>query len=127
MCGEFVAHFTEHRPAACSSQVDALTGVDVYADFLRSVKKDARDISIATIAGGTPSDGYPQANYVATKAGLIGLTKTMARELGRASIRVNAVAPGFIDTAMARAVPEANLASLCERTPLARLGKPDGN
>jgi 3-oxoacyl-[acyl-carrier protein] reductase len=68
---------------------------------------------------------FGQANYVATKAGLIGLTKTMARELGRAGIRVNAVAPGFIDTPMARAVPEANLASLCERTPLSRLGKPE--
>ena len=68
---------------------------------------------------------FGQANYVATKAGLIGLTKTMARELGRAGIRVNAVAPGFIDTPMARAVPEANLSALCERTPLARLGKPE--
>jgi 3-oxoacyl-[acyl-carrier protein] reductase len=68
---------------------------------------------------------FGQANYVATKAGLIGLTKTMARELGRAGIRVNAVAPGFIDTPMARAVPEANLAALAERTPLVRLGRPE--
>jgi 3-oxoacyl-[acyl-carrier protein] reductase len=68
---------------------------------------------------------FGQANYVATKAGLIGLTKTLARELGRSGIRVNAVAPGFIDTPMARAVPEAHLAALCERTPLARLGQPD--
>jgi 3-oxoacyl-[acyl-carrier protein] reductase len=68
---------------------------------------------------------FGQANYVATKAGLIGLTKTMARELGRAGIRVNAVAPGFVDTPMARAVPEAHLAQLAERTPLTRLGKPE--
>ena len=68
---------------------------------------------------------FGQANYVATKAGVIGLTKTLAREFGRAKIRVNAVAPGFIDTPMARAVPEANLAAMMDRTPLARLGQPE--
>jgi len=71
------------------------------------------------------SGNFGQANYVATKAGLIGLTKTMARELGRAGIRVNAIAPGFVDTPMARAVPEASLAMVTERTPLGRLGRPE--
>jgi 3-oxoacyl-[acyl-carrier protein] reductase len=68
---------------------------------------------------------FGQANYVASKAGVIGLTKTLARELGRSNIRVNAVAPGFIETPMTAAVPQPVLASMSEKTPLQRLGKPE--
>ena len=68
---------------------------------------------------------FGQANYVASKAGVIGLTKTMARELGRAKVRVNAIAPGFIRTDMTAKVPDAVIQSVSERTPLARLGNPD--
>jgi 3-oxoacyl-[acyl-carrier protein] reductase len=92
----------------------------------RAMKEQGRGGVILNAASVVAHNGnFGQANYVATKAGVIGLTKTLARELGRAGIRVNAVAPGFIDTEMARKVPEANLAGLCERTPLGRLGKPE--
>lgn len=65
-----------------------------------------------------------QSNYVATKAGVIGLTKVWARELGRYNIRVNAVAPGFIATEMVQKMPEDILAGMRSRTPLGRLGEP---
>jgi 3-oxoacyl-[acyl-carrier protein] reductase len=68
---------------------------------------------------------FGQANYVATKAGVIGLTKTLARELGRSGIRVNAVAPGFILTDMVRKVPQENLDAIANNTPLKRLGQPE--
>lgn len=68
---------------------------------------------------------FGQANYVASKAGVIGLTKTLARELGRSNVRVNAVAPGFIETPMTSVVPQPVLAAMSEKTPLQRLGKPE--
>ncbi len=68
---------------------------------------------------------YGQTNYVASKAGVVGLTQTWARELGRHGIRVNAVAPGFIDTEMARSVPAEVLARVVRQTPLGRLGTVD--
>jgi 3-oxoacyl-[acyl-carrier protein] reductase len=66
---------------------------------------------------------FGQANYVATKAGVIGMTKTWARELGRKGVTVNAIAPGFINTEMLATVPEENLNSLRAQTPLGRLGE----
>jgi 3-oxoacyl-[acyl-carrier protein] reductase len=68
---------------------------------------------------------FGQSNYVATKSGVIGLTKTWARELGRKGIRVNAVAPGFIETPMVNTVPDKILENLKNKTPLGRLGKAD--
>lgn len=67
---------------------------------------------------------FGQSNYVATKAGVIGLTKVWARELGRKGINVNAVAPGFIATDMVETIPEKVIADLESKTPLGRLGKP---
>ncbi len=68
---------------------------------------------------------FGQSNYVAAKAGLIGMTKTWARELGRKGIRVNAVAPGFIATEMVQAMPEKIITMMKEKTPLQRLGTPE--
>jgi len=66
-----------------------------------------------------------QTNYAATKAGVVGMTKSWAKELGRKGINVNAVAPGFIDTGMTAKVPEKILDQMKQMIPLARLGKPE--
>lgn len=67
---------------------------------------------------------FGQTNYVASKAGVIGMTKVWSRELGRYNIRVNTVAPGFTATEMVASMPEKILAGMKARTPLARLGEP---
>lgn len=67
---------------------------------------------------------FGQTNYVATKSGVVGMTKVWSRELGRFGIRVNAVAPGFISTEMINAMPEKILDGMKARTPLGRLGDP---
>ncbi|NOX37560.1 MAG: 3-oxoacyl-ACP reductase FabG [Calditrichaeota bacterium] len=68
---------------------------------------------------------FGQSNYVATKAGVIGLTKVWARELGRKGITVNAVAPGFVATEMVETVPQKVLDMVVQRTPVGRLGSPE--
>lgn len=68
---------------------------------------------------------FGQTNYIASKAGVIGMTKVWARELGRHGIRVNAVAPGFIATEILAAMPQKVLDSMTSRTPLGRMGKPE--
>lgn len=68
---------------------------------------------------------FGQSNYVATKAGVIGLTKVWARELGRKGITVNAIAPGFIATEMVKKMPEKVIDIMEGKTPLGRLGKPE--
>ena len=80
-------------------------------------------INVSSIVGLYGNIG--QSNYSAAKAGLIGLTKTLAKELGRKGIRVNAVAPGFIYTPMTATVPEKILDMMKEKTPVKRLGRPD--
>ena len=80
-------------------------------------------VNIASIVGVMGNAG--QANYSASKAGLIGLTKTMARELAPRNITVNAVAPGFIDTEMTRVLDEKIKDKLIEQIPLSRLGLPE--
>ncbi len=67
---------------------------------------------------------FGQTNYVATKAAVIGMTKTWARELGPKGINVNAIAPGFTLTEMVKTVPEKILTSLAEKVPMRRLGEP---
>jgi 3-oxoacyl-[acyl-carrier protein] reductase len=68
---------------------------------------------------------FGQTNYVASKAGVIGMTKVWARELGKYHIRVNAVAPGFIATDMTKGMPEKIHAALLGHTPLGRMGQPE--
>jgi 3-oxoacyl-[acyl-carrier protein] reductase len=81
-----------------------------------------RIINIASVVGITGNKG--QANYAASKAGLIGLTKSVAKELGSRNVLVNAVAPGFIDTDMTAAMTPEARASLSGQIPLERLGAP---
>ncbi len=79
-------------------------------------------INVSSIVGVYGNVG--QANYAAAKAGLIGLTKTLAKELGKKGIRVNAIVPGFIQTHMTEKLPEKILELMREKTPLKRLGLP---
>ena len=81
-----------------------------------------RMINISSVVGETGNAG--QANYVASKAGLIGLTKTLAQELASRTITVNAVAPGFIETDMTHGLSDDLKTKLLEKIPLKRLGQP---
>src|ERR1700730_6399875 len=81
-----------------------------------------RIISITSVVGLTGNPG--QANYAAAKAGIIGFTKSLAREIGSRGITANTIAPGFIDTDMTRALNEAQHAAINAQIPLSRLGKP---
>ena len=82
-----------------------------------------RIVNISSVIGETGNVG--QANYAASKAGLYGLTKSLALEMSRRGITVNVVAPGFIGTEMVAQMPQAALDAVVEKIPLRRLGKPD--
>jgi 3-oxoacyl-[acyl-carrier protein] reductase len=82
-----------------------------------------RIISITSVVGATGNAG--QANYAAAKAGLAGMTRSLAREVGSRNITVNCVAPGFIDTDMTRALSDEQRNALVGQIPLGRLGKPE--
>ena len=82
-----------------------------------------RIINITSVVGASGNAG--QANYAAAKAGVAGMTRSLARELGSRNITVNCVAPGFIDTDMTRALSEEQRTALVGQIPLGRLGKPD--
>lgn len=110
---------------------DAVMTVNLKGAFLctraaskvMTKQRYGRIINIASVVGQMGNAG--QANYCASKAGLIGLTKSNARELAKRNITVNAVAPGFIATAMTDALPEKVRDELTAQIPLERLGSPD--
>ncbi|MBQ3424960.1 MAG: 3-oxoacyl-[Clostridia bacterium] len=93
----------------------------LYADFMR--RRSGRIINIASISGLMGNAG--QANYSASKAGVVGLTKTIARELAGRNVTCNAVAPGFIETPMTAAMNQDALEEACRSIPLRRMGKPE--
>jgi len=80
-------------------------------------------ISISSIVG--QRGNFGQTNYAAAKAGMIGFTKSLSKEVGRFNVRVNAIAPGFIETKMAEAIPEELKITVKKLTSLGRFGKPE--
>ena len=110
---------------------DLVMNINLKGSFLCSQQaakqmmkqKSGAIVNIASIVG--IMGNFGQANYSASKAGLIGFTKTLAREVAPRGIRANAVAPGFIDTEMTRVLEESVRAKLVEQIPLARLGQPE--
>lgn len=113
------------------SDWDLVLNINLKGSFLCSQQaakqmmkqKSGAIVNIASIVG--VMGNFGQANYSSSKAGVIGLTKTLAREVASRGIRVNAVAPGFIDTEMTRVLDEAVRQKLIEQIPLARLGLPE--
>ncbi len=110
---------------------DAVIGVNLSGVFnaskvighLMMRERCGKIINIASISGEMGNAG--QANYSASKAGVIGLTKTLARELASRGITVNAIAPGFIKTAMTDKIPEDIKKKMLEQIPLGKLGQPE--
>ena len=86
-------------------------------------QKGGKVVNIASVTGQMGNAG--QANYAASKAGLIGFTKSIAREYASRNIQVNAVAPGFIETAMSQAIPQKERELLIQQIPMERLGTPE--
>jgi len=110
---------------------DAVLGVNLKGTFnctkavLRHMAKQrsGKIVNIASVVGEMGNAG--QANYSASKAGVIGLTKTIAREYAQRGINVNAIAPGYIETPMTEALPEKAKEELKKLIPMERLGKPE--
>ena len=86
-------------------------------------QRSGRIVNISSVVGQVGNAG--QANYAAAKAGLIGFTKSLAKEVGSRGITVNAIAPGFIDTRMTAGLPDETKSAILERTPLNRFGMPE--
>ncbi len=112
-------------------QFDSVVNVNLRAPFLctravvpHMIKAGGGAIVNASSVVGLYGN-FGQTNYVATKSGIIGMTRVWARELGKYRIRVNAIAPGFVATEMVKSMPDKVLESMVSHTPLGRMGKPE--
>ncbi|WP_337844730.1 SDR family oxidoreductase [Thermus sp.] len=101
-----------------------LTGSFLVAKAASEAMRERNPGSIVLTASRVYLGNLGQANYAASKAGVVGLTRTLALELGRYGIRVNALAPGFIETRMTAKVPEKVREKAIQATPLGRVGRP---
>ena len=105
------------------------TNLKGYFNYIRAAVERFKEQKAGKIVNVTSINGlrgkFGQTNYSASKAGIIGLTKALARELGRSSVNVNAVAPGLIETDMMKDAPQKVLDAALAEIVLARLGKPD--
>lgn len=112
-------------------QFDSLISVNLRGVFVcaRAVVPHIKNAGGGSILNASSVVGlygnFGQTNYVASKAGVIGMTRVWSREFGRFNIRVNAVAPGFIGTDMVKSMPDKILESMRQHTPLGRLGTPE--
>ena len=115
------------KPEQWSKVIDVnLNGVFlVTRSVLKTMVKQrsGKIISISSVVGFSGNPG--QVNYSSTKAALIGFTKSLAREVGQRGVNVNAVAPGFIDTAMTRALSDSQQEAILQQIPLNRMGNPE--
>jgi 3-oxoacyl-[acyl-carrier protein] reductase len=127
------AGFTRDMLALRMADADwqGVLDVDLSAPFrliraaLRGMlkRRAGRIINIASIVGVTGNAG--QSNYAAAKAGLIGMTKSLAQEVGSRGVTVNVIAPGFVETAMTNGLAEAQKTKLLDAIPLGRMGQPE--
>jgi 3-oxoacyl-(acyl-carrier-protein) reductase len=111
-------------------QWDAVLGVNLTGVFntmkpASQIMREQEHGRIVNISSASWLGNVGQANYAAAKAGVVGLTKTAARELGKKNITVNAICPGFIDTDMTRGVPEKVWDIMVSKIPMGRAGKPE--
>ena len=110
---------------------DAVIDVNLKSVFLctqiitpyKTGQQWGRVINISSVVG--VAGNFGQTNYSAAKAGIIGMTKTWSKELGKYNVTANAIAPGYMDTEMVKLMPEEVLASMVASVPLKRLGKPE--
>ncbi|CAD5229404.1 unnamed protein product [Bursaphelenchus okinawaensis] len=94
--------------------------------FTKEAIEQKRPMAIVNISSITTISGMAMlAHYVTAKSGILGLTKTLAKELGKYNIRVNAIKPGFVDTPMNNHLTAENRADICEKTPLGRIAPPE--
>jgi len=102
-----------------------LNGVYNLCKYVVPVMREQESGAIVNMSSTSMMGNPGQSNYAATKAALVGFTRTMAKELGRKNIRMNCIAPAYIDTEMMRAIGEERLAATVKATPMQRIGQPD--